>query len=192
VNGSDTFSSQVLNYDDMSGDQYPVILVHGWNSHPGIWKKLVVRLEAAGIQYWKFDHSGMRDLSLPEISVALLEYIRTVKDQKGWSGPADIVSHSMGTCIVRYLLEVTDRVEHSQKVRQLIGLGPPNNGSALADSFMTRNVAKKSSISLPVSLFRRGLIRPQTGSCRMYDPEAQSCIAFARPVCVQILLTGSS
>lgn len=135
MNGSDTFSSQVLNYDDMSGDQYPVILVHGWNSHPGIWKKLVVRLEAAGIQYWKFDHSGMRDLSLPEISVALLEYIRTVKDEKGWSGPADIVSHSMGTCIVRYLLEVTDRVEHSQKVRQLIGLGPPNNGSALAELF---------------------------------------------------------
>ena len=67
------------NCDDMSGDQYPVILVHGWNSHPGIWKKLVVQLEAAGIQYGKFDHSGMRDLSLPEISGALLEYIRTVE-----------------------------------------------------------------------------------------------------------------
>ena len=41
----------------------------------------------------------------------------------------------MGTCIVHHLLEVTARVEHSQKVRQLIGLGPPNNGSALAELF---------------------------------------------------------
>ena len=41
----------------------------------------------------------------------------------------------MGTCIVRYLLEVTGGFERSQKVRQLIGLGPPNNGSALAELF---------------------------------------------------------
>lgn len=112
-----------------------MFLVHGWDSHPGIWKKLVVHLEAAGIPNWKFDHSGMRDLTLPEISGALLEYIRSVQDESGWSGPADIVSHSMGTCIVRYFLEVTDGTERSQNVRPLIGLGPPNNGSALAELF---------------------------------------------------------
>jgi len=43
----------------MSGDRFPVILVHGWNSHPGVWKRLVGRFEAAGIPYRKFDHSGM-------------------------------------------------------------------------------------------------------------------------------------
>jgi triacylglycerol lipase len=119
----------------MSSNQYPAILVHGWNSHPGIWNKLVVHLEAAGIPYWKFDHSGIRDLTLPEISTALMNYIRNMRDESGWSGPVDIVSHSMGTCIVRYLLEVTDGTEHSQEVRQLIGLGPPNNGSTLAELF---------------------------------------------------------
>ena len=119
----------------MSGDQYPVILVHGWNSHPGIWKKLVVRLEAAGILYGKFDHSGMKDLILPEISTALLDYMLAAREKSGWSGPVDVVSHSMGTCIVRYLLEVTDQSAHSQNIRQLIGLGPPTNGSALAELF---------------------------------------------------------
>jgi pimeloyl-ACP methyl ester carboxylesterase len=119
----------------MMGNQYPVILVHGWNSHPGIWKKLVVCLEAAGIPYWKFDHSGMRDSTLPEISRALLDYIRIVRTESGWSGAVDIVSHSMGTCIVRYLLEVTDGENRRQNVRQLIGLGPPNNGSSLAELF---------------------------------------------------------
>ena len=81
----------------MSGDQYPVILVHGWNSHPGISKKLVVRLEAAGILYGKFDHSGMKDLILPEISTALLDYMLAAREKSGWSGPVDIVSHSMGS-----------------------------------------------------------------------------------------------
>jgi len=119
----------------MSGGHYPVILVHGWNSHPGIWKNLVVHLVAAGIPYRKFNHSGMRDRGLPEISEALQDYIRTIRNESGWSGPVDIVSHSMGTCIVRYLLEVEDGSGHSQKVRQLIGLGPPNNGSALAELF---------------------------------------------------------
>jgi len=111
-----------------------VILVHGWNSHPGIWKQLVVYLESAGIPYGKFDHSAMRGSTLPEISAALLNYLNTIRAERGWPGPVDILSHSMGTCIVRYLLEVTD-VARSQKVRQLIGLGPPNNGSALAELF---------------------------------------------------------
>lgn len=119
----------------MKANQYPVILVHGWNSHPGIWKKLVVHLKSAGIPCGNFDHSGMRDSTLPEISAALLDYLSTVRNERRWSGPIDIIGHSMGTCIVRYLLEVIDGEEQSQKVRQLIGLGPPNNGSALAELF---------------------------------------------------------
>lgn len=119
----------------MSGERYPVILVHGWNSHPGIWKRLVVRLEAAGIPYGKFDHTEMKGSALPEISLSLCDYLGEVRKENGWSGPVDIVCHSIGTCIVRYLLEVMDGTEYKQAVRQLIGLGPPNNGSALAELF---------------------------------------------------------
>jgi pimeloyl-ACP methyl ester carboxylesterase len=119
----------------MSGDRFPVILVHGWNSHPGVWKKLGGRLEAAGIPYRKFDHTGMKGSALPEIAESLRDYLREVRDESGWSGPVDIVCHSIGTCIVRYLLEVIDGKERMQAVRQLIGLGPPNNGSALAELF---------------------------------------------------------
>jgi triacylglycerol lipase len=113
----------------------PVILVHGWNSHPGVWKRLVLRLDAAKIPYRNFDHTGLSGMALPEISGALDEYMREVRNENGWYGPVDIVCHSMGTCIVRYLLEVTDGAARTQAVRQLIGLGPPNNGSALAELF---------------------------------------------------------
>jgi triacylglycerol lipase len=112
-----------------------VILVHGWNSHPVIWKRLVVRLDEAGIPYRKFDHTGMKGSALPEIAASLHDYLRDVRDESGWSGPVDIVCHSIGTCIVRYLLEVVDGTGQTQAVRQLIGLGPPNNGSALAELF---------------------------------------------------------
>jgi pimeloyl-ACP methyl ester carboxylesterase len=119
----------------MSGIQYPVILVHGWNSTPNIWKRLVVRLEAAGIPYCNFDHTGMKSSGLPEISAELNDFLGEVRDKHRWSGPVDIVCHSIGTCIARYLLEVIDGTEQNQAVRQLIGLGPPNNGSALAELF---------------------------------------------------------
>ena len=116
-------------------DRVPVILVHGWNSHPGVWKQLVARLEGEGIPYRRFDHTGLRDRGLPEISAALDQYLTGVRKECGWSGPLDIICHSMGTCIARYLLEVMDGEARTHAVRQLIGLGPPNNGSALAELF---------------------------------------------------------
>ena len=119
----------------MSDDRFPVILVHGWNSYPGVWKRLVVRLEEAGIPYTKFNHTGRQGSALPEIAESLNNYLQEVRDESGWAGPVDIVCHSIGTCIARYLVEVVDGTDKSQAVRQLIGLGPPNNGSALAELF---------------------------------------------------------
>jgi pimeloyl-ACP methyl ester carboxylesterase len=154
----------------MNSDRYPVILVHGWNSHPGIWKRLVVRLEAAGISYRKFDHTGMRGSTLPEMSESLHDYLREVRNESGWTGPVDIVCHSLGTCIVRYLLEVVDGTERTQAVRQLIGLGPPNNGSALAELF---NDAKRGE-----EIINRltGVFVPQG-----FDPAADRIVQDVRP-----------
>ena len=107
----------------------------GGTATPGSGRSRLVRLDEEGIPYRRFDHTGMRDRGLPEISVALDEYLKKVRHECGWSGPVDIVCHSMGTCIVRYLLEVIDGEARTHAVRQSIGLGPPNNGSALAELF---------------------------------------------------------
>lgn len=119
----------------MNRDPVPVILVHGWNSHPGVWKKLVVHLDAAGIPYWRFDHTRLRGSPLPQTAASLDAYLREIREKSGWTGPVDIVCHSLGTCIARYLLEVMDGTGRTHAVRQLIGLGPPNTGSALAELF---------------------------------------------------------
>jgi len=119
----------------MNSDPFPVILVHGWNSHPGIWNRLVPRLSDVSIPFWKFDHTGMNGADISELAAALGVSVENMRDESGYAGPVDIVCHSVGTCIARFLLEVMDGTAQRQKVRQLIGLGPPNNGSALAELF---------------------------------------------------------
>jgi triacylglycerol lipase len=114
---------------------FPVVLVHGWKSHPGIWNKLITRLSDEKISPWNFDHVAMDDTSLEEISEGLQGYLNSMRKETGYNGPLDIVCHSMGTCIARYLLEVIDGKELKEEVRQLIGIGPPNNGSAMAELF---------------------------------------------------------
>lgn len=113
----------------------PVILVHGWNSHPGIWNRLIVRLTDAGIPYRSFNHSGMTGEPLPAIAAALGEYLDNIQKESGFDTEIDVVCHSVGTCIARYLLEVLDGKERRFTIRQLIDLGPPNRGSALAELF---------------------------------------------------------
>ncbi|MCK9579733.1 MAG: acetyltransferase [Methanoregula sp.] len=154
----------------MRADPVPVILVHGWNSHPGAWKQLISRLDAVKIPYARFDHSGMGNKHLEEIARALSRYIAAWRDETGYSGPIDIVCHSIGTCITRYLLEVIDGESKQERVRQLIGLGPPNTGSALAELFVHP-------VHGPAILNRLTGIFVPTG----YDPAADAMVQDVRP-----------
>lgn len=112
-----------------------MVLVHGWKSHPGIWDALVERLANAQVPSWVFDHSRMKGAGLETIAWSLRGFMEKKREDTGFSGPVDMVCHSMGTGIARYLLEVHDRKIMEEKVLQLIGLGPPNNGSSLAELF---------------------------------------------------------
>jgi triacylglycerol lipase len=77
----------------------------------------------------------MQDPCLADIAHALGDFIRARREETGYGGPVDMVCHCMGTCISRYLLEIIDGTSRQENVRQLIGLGPPNNGSSIAELF---------------------------------------------------------
>ena len=113
----------------------PVVLVHGWKSHPGVWKRFVPILTGAPLTIWNFGYDRLTDASLADLASALEQFIREKQDETGYTGGIDIVGHCKGTCVSRYMLEVLDREEQNVEVRQLIGLGPPNNGSSIAELF---------------------------------------------------------
>ena len=113
----------------------PVVLVHGWKSHPKVWNPLVRRLEEESFVCWNFSHSKLRDAGAEEIGHALMDYIHTMQEEQAYHGPIDMVCHSMGAAVARYVLEVMDGDSHKIPVRTLIGIGPPNNGSSMAELF---------------------------------------------------------
>jgi triacylglycerol lipase len=119
----------------MDNQHCPVVLVHGWKSHPGVWKRFLPFLEERSIPSWNFSHCSMQDPCLADIASALGNFMKTHREETGYDGPVDMVCHCMGTCISRYLLEIIDGTDRKENVRQLIGLGPPNNGSSIAELF---------------------------------------------------------
>ena len=119
----------------MPQEPIPVVLVHGWKSHPGIWNRLTPRLKDEGIPYWSFDYTSLNGASMETIAGALHDYLVTQREERGYAGSIDVVCHSIGSCITRYLLEVIDGRSRHEQVRQLIAIGPPNNGSAIAEIF---------------------------------------------------------
>jgi len=119
----------------LTDQRRPAVLVHGWRSHPGIWNRLAPVLTDAAVPFWRFDYTAMQDDGTEPIALALRDFMHEKRKEAGYTGPVDIVCHSMGTCIARYLLEVLDGDAQEEEVRQLVGIGPPNNGSAMAELF---------------------------------------------------------
>jgi len=116
-------------------ESIPVVLVHGWKSHPGIWDQLTRVLDQQSQPFWIFDHSMMKGAGVHTIAHSLRQFLNEMRAGTGYFGPVDMICHSMGTGIARYLLEVLDGESCLEKVRLLVGLGPPNNGSSLAEIF---------------------------------------------------------
>jgi len=154
----------------MNKSVYPVLLIHGWNSHPGIWKRMITELQAAGIPAWNFSYADNPDPHPVTVAEDLHTFIADMRRKNQYHGEIDIITHSMGTHITRYLLEVSDGKERAEKVRQFIGIGPPNNGSSMAELFCDPVYGEEMIRQL------EGIFVPPG-----YDPEDDSLVQEVRP-----------
>lgn len=116
-------------------DSIPLVLVHGWKSHPGIWRRLIERVNIPTEKIWLFDYSDLHELTISQIAHQLKSFLHEKRKVTGYTGPVDIICHSMGGYVTRYYVEVIDGGKREENVRQLIEIGVPNQGSSMAEIF---------------------------------------------------------
>ena len=86
----------------------PLILVHGWKSHPGIWRRLIEKVNLPQEKIWIFDYSKLNESTVSYIARQLKSFLQDKRRLNGYSGQVDIVCHSMGGYVTRYYVEVLD------------------------------------------------------------------------------------
>ena len=108
------------------GTHAPVVLVHGILCNRGIWKRFAQRLSAAGFtQVFALDLQPM----CADIDTHAATLARALTAIRRTSGePVTLVGHSMGGLVARAAL----RGLAPGIVRQIVTLGTPHHGSALA------------------------------------------------------------
>jgi triacylglycerol lipase len=100
----------------------PVVLIHGYNSSPATWDKLVQRLKAAGYDAADIHRFGYHYRASNVTTAALLaDYIAAIGAPR-----VDIVGHSMGALVARYYVK---NLNGARAVDELISLAGPHHGS---------------------------------------------------------------
>ncbi len=140
--------------------RHPIVLVHGWTGTGGSWNAMIPKLQAQGLTVLDFDSAtaGTQALSyrpasgqhISAIAEQVQDKIQAALAANGYPStqPIDIVAHSLGGLVARFLVEqpgadvesfgtsgwtgdgVADiRTDWATRVDDLVMLGTPNHGT---------------------------------------------------------------
>lgn len=140
--------------------KYPIVLIHGWTGSGSSFNAMIPKLQAQGFTVLDFDTStaGTQALSytpssgqhIPAIAKQVQDKIQAALVANGYPAtqPVDIVAHSMGGLVARFLIEhpgadvdsfdstgwhgdgLADiRTDWASRVDDLVMLGTPNHGT---------------------------------------------------------------
>lgn len=140
--------------------KYPIVLIHGWTGSASSWSSMIPKLQAQGFTVLDFNTStaGTQALSytptagqhIPAIAKQVQDKIQAALVANGYPAtqPVDIVAHSMGGLVARFLIEhpgadvdsfdstgwhgdgVADiRTDWAARIDDLVMLGTPNHGT---------------------------------------------------------------
>jgi pimeloyl-ACP methyl ester carboxylesterase len=105
----------------------PVLLIHGWACNSGYWNTLSKTLERSNITHHALDLEPVL-ADIDSYTTMIHDAIETLCRESGHASIA-IVAHSMGGLAARAYL----RAYGCERVTQLITLGTPHHGTALAN-----------------------------------------------------------
>lgn len=117
---------------------YPVVLIHGTISSKTVWQNLVSRLRDDGFAVFAPDYGRHGTAEMHRSATDLAAYIEQVLAATG-APEVDIVAHSQGGLLARYLV---NKMDFSSRVHHLVTLSAPHHGttvSAQLTSLLTAN-----------------------------------------------------
>lgn len=106
-------------FDASGRHQTPVVFVHGFLGDPTNFVRLQAHLHERGIRNWTTFAYRPR-IDYPRLAPRLLDEVEALRRETGVA-QVDVVAHSLGGLIARYLIETG----HGDKVRRLVTLGSP-------------------------------------------------------------------
>jgi len=110
-----------------------VVLVHGWGSRAIFMEDAAKILAEFGYDAYCYDYQSAL-YSIPELGAKLLRNLKYLLRQLPADEKLYLLTHSMGGLITRKTLELdTGRDGISNRISQIVMLGPPNHGSLMAD-----------------------------------------------------------
>ena len=104
----------------------PVLLIHGYVCNSGYWQRLSAVLSAAKINHYAIDLEPVFG-GIDEYVPLIQESVEAIRAATG-SAQVIIVAHSMGGLAARAYM----RTQGSSRIAQIITLGTPHHGTALA------------------------------------------------------------
>jgi pimeloyl-ACP methyl ester carboxylesterase len=139
-------------FDPEAPHPTPVILVHGIFGDPTNFLALRKALVERGIRN-VYTFSYLPQLDYPGLAARLAETIETICAETG-AAQVDVVGHSLGGLVARYLVETRDR----SRVRRLVTLGSPFLGARRAAQELAIFGAHDLVISAPDADLPRGRV----------------------------------
>lgn len=129
----DRHANDVVRRTDFGNCPRPVLLLYGFLSTRRVFEVLEHRLRRDHFCVWSINLGGLFDSfntnGIDECAEKVREKVERLYTRYPTMGPLSIVGHSMGGLIGRYYVK---RLGGDRRVRNLITLGTPHNGSPTA------------------------------------------------------------
>ena len=129
----DRSTNRIVRRSDFTNCQRPVLLLYGFMSTRQVFEVLERRLRRDGFCVWSINQGGLLQAfntrGIDELAEQVREKVERLYQRFPNMGPLSIVGHSKGGLIAEYYVK---RLGGDRRVRTVVALGTPHNGSPAA------------------------------------------------------------